>query len=176
MDKLERELDRLLKAVQQGRPMPETMITAFTIYQYFSRQNQLAPQKPGVSGIEKMIKDLMLIQLLNHHITKELNRLRNCFDLPTVEAQLNQRSALEEIRRDFRQDSAELEAWSLLYFLYVRVDLGLSPTQVAKEVSQVQRTIRRRVKRGVRSLAFDLLNAEVRSNQNQANGRGQNEF
>lgn len=66
------------------------------------------------------------------------------------------------LRADFTVGSRELEAWSILYYRYVRVDLDLSVEQIKRMANQSLRTLSRRQHAGLVRLAHTLARREMR--------------
>jgi len=69
------------------------------------------------------------------------------------------------LQEDFRTDNKELKAWSLLYYHYVRVDLGYSFETIETLTAESRRNLRRRQRLGVARLTELLLRRERRARQ-----------
>lgn len=68
---------------------------------------------------------------------------------------------IDQIVVDFSQANRELEAWSALYYLYLRPDLDLCLQELSDLLSdRHRRTIQRRLQRGVAALTFRLQEME----------------
>lgn len=99
-------------------------------------------------------------QLIEENLThlRQLEGLR--LSLPeTREAEL------EALLDDFSRGNVELEAWSLLYYRYVRVDLNLRVQDVAYMLQVDSRQVRRRLTHGCRRLTeqVSLLERDARA-------------
>jgi hypothetical protein len=143
-----------------GRPLPETPLTALGIFRAY-----LHNQLDGIMPRSKTVIDFLLMELLNNKINTELNRQRQIYQLSPVEAACLD-TALANLKQDFQVGSPELEGWSLLHYRYVRVDLALEWPQIAVVTAQHERTLRRRVQRGLHRLAYALIAAELALGRN----------
>jgi len=106
-----------LEAMRQAEPLgighPLTHYLSFRA----KRRNPGGPSLGGQAALDGLIFDGMS-GLIRHH----LNRHRKIYDLPPMHS-------IEDplcIDDDFQHGNTELEAWSFLYYRYVRVDLDLS--------------------------------------------------
>src|SRR5260221_13911374 len=89
----------------------------------------------GIAG-----RDAAIFRSLARLITKRLNRWRKVHGLPPVSAQAGDNA----IQEDFRFGNHDLEAWSILYYRYIRVDLDLSVEKLEDLTGQDKHTIHRR--------------------------------
>lgn len=144
-------LRRVLEAGRAARPLPATPMHAFAVIQ----QRMMAP---GLS--EAVAVDYVLMDWLVEMITLGLCLQRKHYHLPEPAGDDSLNSALDQMSRDFKQRALELEAWSLLYYRFVRVDLDLSWDQLAAVTAQDVRTLRRRQGRGLSRLLRMLLHQE----------------
>lgn len=98
-------------------------------------------------------------RLLSELVEHELARLRS-------QAYISWRTPTDgepdaRIRTDFSAGNRELEAWSAMYYLYIRPDFDLSLQTFVKLVAdRNRRTIQRRLERGVEALTAELHVAE----------------
>ncbi|GAB4527504.1 MAG: hypothetical protein Kow0063_02870 [Anaerolineae bacterium] len=148
-------LKRVLDAARAARPIPATPLRAFEIV----RQRLLDPSE-AVGGAAT---DYLLIEWLAEQIVEGLCRHRRHYHLAPPRPTCALEQALTEMAADFRQGAGELEAWSLLYYRYVRVDLNLSWDQLEAVTLQDSRTLRRRQQHGLRRLTHQLLRRERRA-------------
>ncbi len=148
-------LKRVLDAIRAARPIPRNPVQASLLFQSYRSTRGLAAGSAAA--------DLALIELLNAEIIQSLHTQRRHYLLspPSTDQVLAQ--ALEALALDFRQQCPELEAWSLLFFRYVRVDLCLSWEQIATTTAQTRRTLRRRQLRGLLRLTYQILERNRRA-------------
>jgi tetratricopeptide (TPR) repeat protein len=74
-------------------------------------------------------------------------------------------AAYDALRGDFSHRNAELEAWSILYYRFVRVDLNLQIQDIARVLGANSRQVNRRLVHGCYRLTQELsrLEAEARA-------------
>lgn len=96
------------------------------------------------------LNELVLTGLITQ---REYHRLKTPKSITSSEV-------LEVLPLDFQQHSHELEAWSVLYHRFVRVDLDLSWQHLAQLTASTERTLRRRQERGLRRLLSEILALE----------------
>ncbi len=144
-------LRRVLDASRAARPLPATPLRAFAVIQ----QRMMEPSVSEAAAV-----DFVLMDWLVEVITLGLRNQRQHYHLPEPVDDLPLTGALDQIVQDFSQGALELEAWSLLYFRYVRVDLDLPWEQLETVTAQDQRTLRRRQERGLARLIHELLQRE----------------
>jgi hypothetical protein len=113
----------------------------------------------------KTVIDFLLTELLTDRIIHELSHLRWVYQLTLPEVACLE-TALTDLKQDFRVGSPELEAWSLLHYRYVRVDLALEWPQIAAVTAQHERTLRRRVQLGLHRLSHVLIATELAFRRN----------
>jgi tetratricopeptide (TPR) repeat protein len=103
--------------------------------------------------------DVALGDLLARIIEENLSRLRCLEGLPHQPA--NDRQAeMDALLADFACGNVELEAWSGLYYRYVRADLDLHMLDIAHRLGQDTRQVRRRLAHGLRRLTLELSEME----------------
>lgn len=107
--------------------------------------------------------EVVLGEAMAELIEDNLARLRQLEGLPSYP--VGQREAeLEALRCDYAQNNVELEAWSALYYRYVRVDLSLRMQDIAYTLGLDARQVRRRLVHGYYRLteALSLLERGAR--------------
>ena len=147
-----RNLKQVLEAARAAWPLPETPLKETAVF-----RGRLARSQ---SPLSRDVVDYLLLDWLNSLIIIGLKTQRMYYNHCKIETN-TLRAALACLAQDFRQHAAELEAWSLLYFRYVRVDLGLSWEQLAEATACTARTLRRRQQRGVRRLLYRIIAEET---------------
>jgi tetratricopeptide (TPR) repeat protein len=113
-----------------------------------------APLGEGV-GIEVTIMD-KLVGLITERLTTARHALGLSTDGLTPE---------EAFQQDYTEDNIPLEAWSTLYYRYVRTELAWSVAQLAELAYTNTRTIRRRVDVGLRRVAEAVNRYEIETRQ-----------
>ncbi len=103
--------------------------------------------------------DAAVFRALARIITRRLVHLRDVHGLPPLSAQ----TAEIAIQQDFRIGNHELEAWSVLYYRYMRIDLDLSIDSLERITQQDKRTLHRRQSRGITRLTHALILRETRA-------------
>ncbi len=103
--------------------------------------------------------DTTIFRSLSHIIRQRLNHQRSIVALPTITSYRDRVTLLE----DYHQRNPELEAWSLLFYRYVRVDLALPMDDLEKITGQPKRTLNRRQATGVARLTQALIQREERT-------------
>jgi len=142
-------IQAILKAIRFSRPLPNTALHNLSIVQ---------AQIPLV--VSETMQDYLLVDWLSHEIVNQYNQHRQIYQLPPVDQQCNYPALLINLDEDFTQNNEHLEAWSLLYHRYVRVDLRLSSTDVQNIAGQSDRNIRRRQRVGYTLLCHHILSLE----------------
>lgn len=107
--------------------------------------------------------DTIIFRRLANLIRRRLNQHRNFYGLPAVKPHVDSADA----KQDFQFGNTELEAWSVLYYRYVRVDLDLSLDQLEALTRQDRRTLHRRQSKGMSRLTHDLTRRELRARTRQ---------
>jgi tetratricopeptide (TPR) repeat protein len=103
--------------------------------------------------------DALIFRSLANLILKRLNQHRSLYGLAAARPHKDSQDA----GQDFRFGNTELEAWSVLYYRYVRVDLDLSLDQLEAITRQDRRTLHRRQSKGIARLTHDLIRRELRA-------------
>jgi tetratricopeptide (TPR) repeat protein len=93
---------------------------------------------------------------LSQIIRRRLARHREVQHIETIS------SGPEQLSHDFQANSDELQAWSMLYYRYVRVDLDLSYEKLEVITRQPKRTLTRRQSKGINRLTYDLARHETK--------------
>src|SRR5258708_38215768 len=128
------------------------------LWQGWLRQNRIGgPWRAGVAS------DVQVFRSLTRLICCHLRRQRRILELVDPRAHQTQETALAAVRQDFACDNPELEAWSLLYYRYVRIDLGLSVERLSGLVSSTRRTLQRRQQHGVARLTHAIIKHDLRA-------------
>lgn len=112
--------------------------------------------------------EVALWNALTGLIERHLTHLRRVEGLPAPDAD-EREVAMRALRADFAQSNTELEAWSALYYRYVRIDLDLQVQTIARELRTSVRQIQRRISHGVRRLTEQIsqLESEARARERQ---------
>lgn len=105
-------------------------------------------------------RNFALSYLLTSIITDKLTHCRSVLHQirPQQEKTLN--DAQTAIRADIQTANLELIGWSILYYRYVQIDLGISPRSISQIASVDERTVRRYQQHGIRRLTVCLLERE----------------
>ncbi len=147
---------KALDALRRAEPLRDHPLTSFNIV---LSKLHIPFKLAGPLELDQAVYDLLIRQ-----ITDELDRLRQLEGLAPSSKVPQTRAASEDaLRLDFQQGNCELEAWSLLYHRFVRVDLDLQMQDIARLTAQDLRTLRRRLRRGVARLGTRLTEAEKES-------------
>jgi hypothetical protein len=157
------DLRQVLEASRMAHPIPITPLHALATFQHY-----LFKQVFGIESLSGAIIDTLLVEWLNTIIQSELTQRRKNFDLHPPQNRRSLPEALTDLQSDFMQESCELEAWSLLYHRYVRVDLELAIAQLERTTAQNKRTLRRRQERGLRRLLHVIIVEEIAFHHNPA--------
>lgn len=145
-------LKRLLDAFRAARSLPPTPLKTYMVVQQIVSSSSMMDDPVAV--------DYAVAEWLNSTIAAALTRQRHLYHLSGPEDDAALDDALKQLAADFHQQAVELEAWSMLYYRYVRVDLNLSWEQIEAVTNQDVRTLRRRQKRGLQRLVHWLLQEE----------------
>ena len=97
----------------------------------------------------------ILHQLLTDIILDQLKKCRYRFKR-VVHKNETYESAINAIRADSLSRSDELISWSILYYFYILVDLGLNLDKMSEAIGVTPRTVRR-----YRAFGVDLLSKEL---------------
>jgi len=120
-------------------------------------RQQIEARGPAASPVEV---DVALSTVLNTCIEDSLHHHRALVGVAPPSSQ-DRTVALDWLRQDFRQGNRELEAWSTLYYRYVRLDLDLQVQDIAAILGIAPRQVRRRLAHGCRRLAEILSRLEA---------------
>ena len=151
LDLTTKQLKSLLDAGRLGRKLPETGLKETIGFEIACGGRRALMSRDA--------QDYHLLEWLNHLIRSSLGEQREFHHLKTPN--LNGRHEdLGTLAGDFRQSSKELEAWSVLYYYFVRVDFDLSLQQLAIMAATTERTLRRRQNRGLYRLLATILELE----------------
>jgi tetratricopeptide (TPR) repeat protein len=150
-------LKRVLDAIRLARTLPPTPLQTFRAVEQFRLES--------MSGNQSVTDEYVVAAWLMSEITAGLDHQRTLYALEPPRSQVDLKVASTQVENDFRQDAVELEAWSVLYYRYVRVDLGLDWAQLSDAGHQIQRTLRRRQEHGLTRLLHHLMNRETEARQ-----------
>lgn len=141
-------IERALSALRTGQSLGDHPLSAFISIQ----------QSPTLVGMvdSRLACQLAIFDHLIALIVDNLNRLRSLLNLPVADTRCEQYL----LATDFSQANVELEAWSVLYHRYVCANRDLSLQQIAGNVHQHVRTIRRRHQHGITRLTEILIRDE----------------
>jgi hypothetical protein len=154
-----RSVQQALEAWRQARPLPP---------QHPLAQLLTLRYGVGIGGLSADIAPEIVITFgLAEIIRHGLNRHRKAHQLIPAAAHHDRLVGLQALCDDFRCANAELEAWSLLYYRYVRVDLNLSLAQMSQISCQTRRTLHRRLRLGISRLSYVLIKRELQLRRRQ---------
>ncbi len=102
-------------------------------------------------------QDAVIFARLSNFIRHRLDHHRAVSNLVDIPATTDK----ARIEADFSVQNDELEAWSVLYYRYVRVDLDYSLERLASFTPQDKRTLNRRQRRGIARLTRELVRREL---------------
>lgn len=139
-----------LEAMRQAKPLG----LAHPLNRFVSIHD---PYNPSAAMQGAAAQDLKVSSALVRIIRHRLNEHREVYDLQPLTS--HEHGIL--IDEDFQRENSELEAWSLLYYRYVRVELDLSLDKIGKRVGQTERTLHRRQTKGVHRLTETLARREL---------------
>ena len=142
-------IQTILEALRRGHPLPQTPLHDLVL----RRTPQIKP--------DTVMCDIAVMEWLIQHIVEYLGQHRNHYHLKPPNTSSALHDALYELSWDFQQDSPELEAWSILDFYYVRVDLHLSWEQFDTTTAQSRRNLRRRRAHGLNRLIHGIIRQEL---------------
>jgi hypothetical protein len=142
-------IQTILGAIRFSRPLPDKSLNVLSIVQKQVPQN-----------VPKTMHDYMLIDWLSNEITTQYNQHRQTHQLPAIHRQCNYARVLTHLAEDFTEHSEHLQAWSMLYHRYVRVDIQLLTTDVQTVTLHSDRNLRRRQTLGYALLCHHLLSLE----------------
>jgi tetratricopeptide (TPR) repeat protein len=106
--------------------------------------------------------DLTLGLLLVNLIEENWGRLRRLVGLP-ARSSLSYDETLTALQDDFSRNNAELEAWSVLYHRYARLEMDLQVQDIAHTLNLSPRQVARRQKLGVRRLVEEISLREAQA-------------
>ncbi len=111
--------------------------------------------------LEKLVtshlKNYTATQWITQQIQVQYNLIRERYHLPLSDLDLSRKETIDQIRQDFVHNNKIIEAWSVLYHFYVRVDLSFSESELEKMTLQSTRNLRRRKKLGYKLLYEVIL-------------------
>mgnify|MGYP003642082374 CR=1 FL=1 len=142
-------IQEILNAIRFARPLPPTLLNELSI---------VKAQMP--LNATRMMSNYVLVNWLTNVIMSQYNQHRAIYQLPEINRQCSYPTLLSNIDEDFTQNNEHLEAWSVLYYRYVRVDLRLSISDFQNVASQSDRNLRRRQTLGYTLLCHHLLSLE----------------
>ena len=116
----------------------------------------LQQQLPTDSSID--LQEAICIQWLSNEITALYNQHRQKYDLLPITNKTSYSELLTHISQDFDLHDQHLEAWSILYYRHVRVDIQFQEEDLEHTSEQSQRTLRRRQARGYILFYRHLMN------------------
>jgi len=146
-------LKRVLDAIRLARSFPPTPLQTFTAVEQF----RLETMPDSLSTTDEYVVSTWLTA----EIVAGLAHQRALYALEEPLPASDLRSVSASLERDFQQDSTELEAWSILYYRYVCVDLDLDWDQLCTAAHQNERTLRRRQEHGLTRLLHQVMDRET---------------
>lgn len=140
------DLKKVLEAIRSARPIPQTYLTRCTVYEKRLAISEARQSSPAATFI--------LAQWLTDEIAHGLLYQRSLYRLqrPNIHSAVEQ--VIDELKQDFALGNPELEAWSVLYLRYVRTDLNLPWSCIVHFTYHTQRTLHRRLQRGLQRLVL----------------------
>jgi len=138
------DLRRALEKLRQAEPLGDTPLRNLVCVRSHAEEGSPTPTPTALESA--------LGELLTQLIEDNLRRLRRIERLP-LSPPATRQDELEALRADFARGNTELEAWSALYYRYVRVDLSLRVQDMAHALNADTRHVRRRLAHGCRRLA-----------------------
>lgn len=146
----------VLEQMRQAEPFGDTPLRRLV---WVRQQIDAQGAQSSRTGME-----LALATTLTTLITNKLAYHRHIEKL-AGEADETRESSLAALQRDFSRNNVALEAWSLLYYRYVRVDLSLQVQDIVQALDAYPKLINRRLTFGYHRLteALSKLEAEART-------------
>jgi tetratricopeptide (TPR) repeat protein len=130
-----------LGCVQNSSPLPDSN----PLTQFFLVRQRLPEYLGGKHAELKAIRDI----------------LEEAFLTVLGEGRHTAADSLHHIQKAFQCPHSLLQAYCLLYYWYMRPDLGLTVQEIVNAGGLVERSLRRRRRDGVNFLAQDLIDREV---------------
>lgn len=136
-----------LEAMRSGRPLN----TTHPLHQFLSIHQHSVSLTGGAAA------DVRIFARISKIIRQrlKLHRERNGIEV------VSSTNHLAHVEADFRLGSEELQAWSLLYFRYVRADFSYSLAELEPIVAHTERTLQRRQQLGIQRLTQVLTTREL---------------
>jgi len=125
-------------------------------YLFLVEEKLIDPKTPSSEKQRLYIIQLVLIDI----ITSQLKYLRSRFQRDINDDE-TYNEAIQSLTADVQSQSNELTSWSILYYLYVQVDLGFTLEGIATVIGVVSRTLRRYRTHGVKLLTQKLWEQEA---------------
>ena len=142
-----------LESLRLARPIrPDHPLTCFK--SLYDPLLGLVPMREDVR------RDMHIFNGLAQVIRQKLNDFRMSYQLPLASESDKRNVALHIWLKDFQQCNTEFEAWSLLYYRYIHLDIGLSVAQISSYLGQPKRTLNRRQQLGLVRLTHFLVKQE----------------
>ena len=110
-------------------------------------------------------REFAVQQILTRFITNELAAIRAKLGLTPLLEQESLVQAENSIRKESELQNYELTCWNLLYYRYVRVDLGFSWERLSELTHVEPRTLRRYLNHAIKRLTQKLIGAEWEARQ-----------
>jgi hypothetical protein len=145
-----------LEALRQGRSLASGHPLAHFLSLYDPSADMLLVE-------DNLASDIRIFDGLSRVIQQHVARCRQFHHQSNATPAQDKDMALEALCQDFRHHSVELEAWSLLYYRYVCVNLSLALDEISALVGQNKRTLHRRQQFGVQRLTHELVRLERQS-------------
>lgn len=129
-------------------------------YLFLVEKKLIDPKTPRSENQRFYSIQLILIEI----ISTEMEKLRNRFG-KSFERNETYQDVLLSLASDSKIQSNELVCWSILFYFYAQIDLGLSIDSIAAVIGVTSRTVRHYRKHGVKLLAQKLWEAEAECRQ-----------
>jgi len=139
-----------LRAIRFSNPIPETALQQLKVV-----ERLLPPKAPS------HMKDFLLTEWISQQITTKYDQHRKLYKLQRVDPTSNYLQVLACLSQDFKQRHEHLEAWSILYYRHVRVDVTIPNEDLEGITSQSERNIRRRQQHGYVLLYNHITSLEL---------------
>ncbi len=107
-----------------------------------------------------LIRDYAVREILVSEITAALNEHRAIFKLRPLEVHADIQEVVQEAAQAVAQSAPELLIWSLLYYRFVRSDLGFTVERLSELLALHPRSIPRYQNEGIELLTARLIHAE----------------
>lgn len=148
-------LERLLYVATQ-RAAPESLYSLRMIDEFLATAQLPQAEQPREYSLQHLLIEMICERYFDICAVLGLRNRERQADLDSVKALIEEES---------QQENPELIGWSWLYYLYVRVDLNISPEGYSDLAHVDTRTLRRYKAHGIRRLTEHLIQKEWEAQQ-----------